>query len=201
MATLGCLITSAIAAYAADVVISAVPYTITAPGNYVLASNLTCTVNQPAITINVTLPGKVVLDLRGFTISGFGTIGSTQTASGVYLYNPTNSYISIKNGIIQGFYCGVCAYTCNNIHVDHLTFTGTGNTNALFEYVNGSSISDCTFAGTAGAGILDISSTTGNSYSNNLFRGSQYFLLNVDGNISKTSSLILEHCQFGVPKK
>jgi hypothetical protein len=48
--------------------ITALSYTITAPGTYELTSNLTCFVAANAITINVPVAGKVVLNLNGFAV-------------------------------------------------------------------------------------------------------------------------------------
>jgi len=80
-------------------VINSVPYTITAPGNYVLGASLTYSLSGTAITVNA---HNVTIDLNGH-----------------YLYNPTlansafairsdnKGNITVKNGQIIGFYVGV----------------------------------------------------------------------------------------------
>jgi hypothetical protein len=59
-----------------DIVISSLPYTVSAPGTYVLNGDLTLPAPQgpgvAAINILTTLSGPVVLDLRGHTIIGPG---------------------------------------------------------------------------------------------------------------------------------
>ena len=75
------LIMSALSAQSADIPILALPFKITAPGTYVLTRNLIYSLAAnvapgspgsppPAITISSTTPGQIVLDLKGFSITG-----------------------------------------------------------------------------------------------------------------------------------
>jgi IS6 family transposase len=64
------LIMSALSAQSADIQITSLPFSITAPGSYVLTSNLTYTGGGPAITINLSASGPVVLDLKGYYVNG-----------------------------------------------------------------------------------------------------------------------------------
>jgi hypothetical protein len=94
----------AIASFAADsfgqTIISSVPYTISAPGTYVLGSNLTySSAAGAAITI---LSSNVTLDLGGHYLYFPGTPTSNV---GVYVHNAGN--VIIQNGIIAVFYYGV----------------------------------------------------------------------------------------------
>src|ERR1700674_4960467 len=94
----------ALASFAADsfgqTIISSVPYTISAPGNYVLGSNLTySSAAGAAITI---LSSNVTLDLAGHYLYFPGTPTSNV---GVYVHNAGN--VIIQNGIIAVFYYGV----------------------------------------------------------------------------------------------
>src|SRR5580700_2820699 len=94
----------AIASFAADsfgqTVINSVPYTINAPGNYVLGSNLTySSAAGAAITI---LSSNVTLDLAGHYLYYPGTPTSNV---GVYVHNAGN--VIIQNGIIAVFFYGV----------------------------------------------------------------------------------------------
>jgi hypothetical protein len=70
------LIMSAIAAQAANIQITSIPslpYTIAAPGTYVLTKNLSYPAQTGfAINILTTLAGPVVLDFQGHTITGGG---------------------------------------------------------------------------------------------------------------------------------
>jgi hypothetical protein len=64
---------SALSAQAANVIISPLPFTITAPGTYVLTGDLACPPasgsHREAVNIPSTLQGPVDLDLKGFTIA------------------------------------------------------------------------------------------------------------------------------------
>jgi hypothetical protein len=63
---------SALSAQSANIKISSLPFAITAPGNYVLAGNLTSPSASNAITIEASVIGPVVVDLKGFTLTGTG---------------------------------------------------------------------------------------------------------------------------------
>jgi hypothetical protein len=94
----------AIASFAADsfgqTIISSVPYTISAPGTYVLGSNLTySSAAGAAITI---LSSNVTLDLGGHYLYFPGTPTSNV---GVYVHNAGN--VIIQNGIIAVFHYGI----------------------------------------------------------------------------------------------
>src|SRR5271165_2449034 len=81
--------------------ITSVPYVITAPGNYYLASNLTFSApSGAAITIEAS---EVYLDLNGKTLrSGFGSSFNI----GVFVVNQVD--VTIQEGDIDGFgYAGV----------------------------------------------------------------------------------------------
>lgn len=85
------------------------PYRITQPGSYKLSGNLVVTAaGTDAIQIN---SDHVTLDLNGFTISGIFAGANCYLCTGV---NSSSSGITVKNGIITGFYTG-------------LKLTGTGN--------------------------------------------------------------------------
>jgi hypothetical protein len=121
------LLTSALMAQAAPpptpVIITALPFTITAPGTYVLKNNLlfNSDPNGIAIQIETTVQGSVTLDLQGFTITGPNvasiTPGEATAASvGVAIGGDTasrgitNQYpIAIKNGTLTGFMTDVRA--------------------------------------------------------------------------------------------
>jgi hypothetical protein len=74
--------------------ITAVPFAITAPGTYVLSSNLVC-LALPAITIHSPVAGPIILDMGGFTLqpipNGDGFL------AGILIENPTASKITIRN--------------------------------------------------------------------------------------------------------
>ena len=82
--------------------ITSLPYTITAQGVYCFTGNLsTSMASGNAITINT---NNVTLDLNGFKLGGLGAGDGTGTL-GIYAGQKRN--ITIKNGIVRGFYIGI----------------------------------------------------------------------------------------------
>jgi hypothetical protein len=185
--------------------ISTLPFNITAPGTYVLTGNLTSSLlrsgNWPclgAINISTAVAGPVVVDLKGFTITGPGsnsfavTIGALTTQGNTYP-------ITIKNGIISNFEYGITASTSNppslsKITVNNIAFNVTSTGTAVgygvnFLGVNSSTVSNCTFNG-ATYGIADYGSVGGNRYNGITFLNTIYPFL-VEG-----SPLVLDSCEF-----
>jgi len=80
-------------------VIESVPYTIKTPGTYTLDGNLTYSGTSQAITVSAT---SVVIDLKGFTLSGTGPFNG-QIA--IYCQNADN--VTVQNGRIELFTDGV----------------------------------------------------------------------------------------------
>jgi hypothetical protein len=181
------------------------PFNITAPGTYVLTGNLTSTVTRiqggfnGSINISTAIAGPVVVDLKGFIITGPGSnsfcVSIGATPSGV-----SNTYpIIIQNGTMQNFEYGVLAVSDGTSSVSGLTVNkivfdiiSTGNAEGYgvnFDNVGFSTISNCTING-ATYGIGDYGSPGGNSYNNNTFVGNVFPLL-VEG-----GPFTLDRCQF-----
>jgi hypothetical protein len=182
-AALGLLIVSVTASFAAptpNIVIQSLPYTISAPGTYVLARNLNF--SGVGISIVTNLSGPVIVDLKGFTITGAGT-GSTgvQFGTGTAFQTPSNYYpITIRNGKIANVSTGVLALASpqNNEVLSNLTISGltistvfTPNSPApnvyaiQFYRVKDSSVKNCKLVN-ATIGIDDLNSLGNNSYTN-----------------------------------
>src|SRR6516162_1270304 len=99
------------------IAITTLPFNITAPGTYVLTGNLTSPpiTNQNgvfgAINISPTIPGPVVVDLGGFTLTGPGWSGTVGISIGIVIgleYGPSNTYpITVRHGTISNFGTGV----------------------------------------------------------------------------------------------
>jgi hypothetical protein len=88
----------------AQTAISGCPYTITAPGNYVVAKDLTSVGTCISIgTISVSI------DLQGHTLTGNGTGDGIVAQGGVI--PPSGTHIVISNGTIQNFGEGILANT------------------------------------------------------------------------------------------
>jgi hypothetical protein len=156
--------------------ITALPFSITAPGTYTLAADLTSkNVNSVAISISVPafLTGNLVLNLNGHTIhSNGGLAGMTVSV------NSTGYSTTIMNGTFDGFSYGIeTASSGNDSHllIDNVTFKSTSNstTAILLTRINRAVISRCNFVGVMRCGILDAYSGLGNSYVNLNFDGKQ----------------------------
>ncbi len=184
----------AIASFAADsfgqTIINSVPYTITAPGNYVLGSNLTySSAGGAAITI---VSSNVTLDLAGHYLYFPGT---SSTNVGVYVHNAGN--VIIQNGIIAVFHYGIyfdrtggTALNTGDI-VESLRLTNVTYGIILFT-VAGSIVRNNQITSTATLGIgIDIFGGGGNLASGNVISGfdvgvsaggDNYFLENMVSN-------------------
>jgi hypothetical protein len=98
------------AAKTSTIPISYLPFDITAPGTYVLTANLISTATRlnfegynGAINISGALMGPVVVDLKGFTLTGPGA-NSIGIDIGAFSNGLTNTYpITIRNGTLTKF--------------------------------------------------------------------------------------------------
>jgi hypothetical protein len=93
--------------------ISSVPYTISLPGLYCLAGNLSYTpTTGPAITVNAS---DVTLDLMGFCLTGPGKAFANN--HGINIQNGASN-VEIRNGSINNFGSyGIVAGNCTGIRV------------------------------------------------------------------------------------
>jgi hypothetical protein len=191
--------------FAVPIPITAVPFAITAPGTYVLSSNLTSFASQPAITIDSPTAGQIILDLGGFTLQFNPNFGPGHSGIAIQS-NSTSSNITIRNGTVQHFGVGVdvnplATGFLSNIHINNITFTGDIPAGVQFHQVNSSSVTNCTFTQCSFYGIRDLDTQTGNQYGYDAFNGEtdfhgaafavSFFNLN--------STVTLEHAHFEVP--
>ena len=176
--------------------------------------------NCAAITISTALSGPVVLDLKGFTLTGGGYnnfnagIGIGILPASLGFQGVSNTYpITVRNGTIRDFEIGVLAPSTNSITLNNLTFViaqippypdpfGLSvSTGVSFFFVNSSNISNCVFKSVtnsfAAKGIGDTGSLGGNRYTNDSFNAvSQCVAVtNNDGN----TTTVLDSCQFSPP--
>jgi hypothetical protein len=205
------LIMSAIA-QATNIQISSLPFAITAPGTYVLARSLTFSPSTSAlaaaITVSTAISGPVVIDLKGFTLTGGGS-SSLTVAVGIGIFASTSVHnafpITIRNGTLLNFGFGVWAELDGmddiaNLIVRKLTFTvepaDAGNGFAVrFRQVSSSTVDNCTF-NSGNVGISDVGSNGGNTYNNNVFKNCPG-PLTVE--VADDQSVILNHCEFDEP--
>jgi parallel beta-helix repeat protein len=75
--------------------ISALPFTISAPGSYYLTGNLTATADGTAITVSA---DYVTIDLNGFTLAG----GATGTRTGIQA-PAAQKGLCVRNGTLTGW--------------------------------------------------------------------------------------------------
>jgi hypothetical protein len=118
--------------------ITSLPYTISAPGAYYLAGNLSYSgATGNGITIN---SDHVTLDLRGFalTYSGSGT-----NNFGIYLDQANN--VEIRNGTIRGWEYGIHGYDTWPLTIGHriINVRLEGNLNAIWLAGYGHLIKGC----------------------------------------------------------
>ncbi len=100
--------------------ITAVPYTISAPGKYCVTGNLTVAAAGSAITINT---DNVTLDFGGYELSGVGIMGGSN--NGITLVNRNN--IVIRNGSLRAFDAGVYSVTGLNVTVEDMSISSVGS--------------------------------------------------------------------------
>lgn len=211
------LIMSALSAQAANITIPSLPFTVSVPGTYVLAANMTFTSQQNgnaqgAISIPANLPGPVIVDLKGFTITGNGGTSVGVTIGGAFTGpQVSNAFpITVRNGNLKNLDVGVWAETAQgtflkDIEINHLTVSCTvpapnGITVCVDfgDYINSSTVKNCTFSD-AVYGIRDILSNGGNRYTNVTFDITVDIRLELGPNGNDLSTVILDDCRFEPP--
>jgi hypothetical protein len=209
--------------------ISSLPFVISAPGTYVLTGNLTAPITPykvGAINIATVIIGPVIVDLKGFAITGPGPWESGGITDGIIIGSDasgaTNPYpVTVRNGTINNFGIAIESTTPNNlatvslsnITIDNIVFNlppttvdATGVAGVWFNNTSLSIVSNCTFNGITNDvtyGIADHFSTGGNNYNNNIFLNMFYpIVVQSAAPIqlpSSTGHLVLNSCQFAAP--
>jgi hypothetical protein len=195
-------VSAQVVAPSATIKISSLPFTVTTPGTYVLTGNLTCTVPQSAaITIPGNLPGQVVVDLKGFTITGDDSASSTGIGIGPSVSLPNAFPITVRNGAITNVSSGVSTPSLpgvqspgsaglQDILIANLNISGV-TACVSFSGVENSVVRNCTFSNAA-YGIEDWYSPGGNRYDNITVEG-------VGLTLYVPHSGALEDCEFAPP--
>ena len=95
------------------------PYRITGPGHYCLARSLSTPAN-PAYTAAITIDAdSVLLDLNQFTLDG-SAVGSATAMTGI-LGLADHRHITVRNGVVRGFFDGINLYGAGGGHtVEHI---------------------------------------------------------------------------------
>ena len=150
-----------------EIPIASLPFTINAPGTYVLANNLSYSMaNEFAIKVDA---ADVTIDLNGFVLH---CSVSGNHAIGIYLNN-VNS-IRIKNGKISGFYVGELAVGTGaaNVNFGHFLEDVRFYDNFWsvdYIYSRACVVKNCEFIG--GTYGIEFYSGTGNRATNNVASG------------------------------
>jgi Right handed beta helix region len=183
------------------------PFIITAPGTYVLTGNLHYTGTdsaRTAISISGAIAGPVVLDLKGFTITGVPSPDFGADCISIFGSNTGLYPITIRNGTITKFETGVDANlsrvtTVSNVTINNVIFDQNAE-GVSFTFVDSSTIKNCTFKNMSPYGIFDYQSTGGNSYNSDIFVGSGNALY-VQGQFQGNGGtpLVLDRCDFAAP--
>jgi hypothetical protein len=213
---------SAITAQSADVQITSLPFTIGVPGTYVITGNLSFTAPTPpnastyyaAILVPTSLPGPVILDLKGFTLTSNGASVTASVGVGIGggFVGPfvANAFpITVRNGSLNSFAVGIEASQAEpgpvlpppltNIAIRNMTFfllqAPVANSNGIiFGGVHSSTIKNCTFNNCA-FGINDVLSAGGNQYTDLTFNNVDEVLV-----ISPhAKTIVLDDCNFAAP--
>jgi hypothetical protein len=162
--------------------ISTLPVVITKPGYYYFVGPLIFQVPTPAsptTAITVNAAGPVVIDMRGFTVTGPTRVDFP--TDGYFTVYPTgiliqSSNVTVLNGEISGFWNGISALGTataylTGLDLERITFYQSDSDGTGFSYVNNSIVRNCTYIENY-AGAEDGFSQTGNTYINDKSQGS-----------------------------
>ncbi|MBV8276998.1 MAG: right-handed parallel beta-helix repeat-containing protein [Verrucomicrobia bacterium] len=170
-------------------VIRKIPFTITSPGEYKLAHDLTMAANETAIKVVDT--ANVVVDLNGHTLANTATAGIGIAVEG-------SDFVTVKNGTVYGFGYGV-NFDANseNTVVRKVTLANDGigiNTAA-----DKSTIEGCFISGTGiGSGIALAANTTGVLAKNNQINGFSFGIQSATGSESTYNYNRISSCNVGL---
>jgi Right handed beta helix region len=170
-------------------VIREIPITITSPGKYELARDLSIDGNEAAIRVVDT--ANVVVELNGHTLANRAT-------AGIGIAVESSDFVTIENGTVYGFGYGV-RFDANskNPLVKKVTLANDGigiNTAAAKSVIEG-----CFMSGTGiGSGIALTANTTGVLANNNQINGFSYGIQSAAGSASKYSYNRIFSCNVGL---
>lgn len=143
-------------------VIPYLPYTIQQPGCYCLAQNFSMALGSgTAITVD---SDDVIVDFDGYTIDN-RSAGSTTSAKGVYSNDRTD--VTVRNGVLRGFYRGVSLYASSatagltGLVVEDLVVTDSKNAGIVLFGSYGGVVRGNTVLTTSGGAAYDTTDTYG----------------------------------------
>jgi hypothetical protein len=134
--------------------ISAIPFTISAPGRYYVTRDLTGVVSQSGVTI---ASDNVTLDLHGFTLHGVASTGNGVQVSGA------RTGITITGGTVRNWYNGIDVQTAKYVHISNVMALDNGSVAGDGSYgiivANGSTLENCTVSHNKSSGVLAVESS------------------------------------------
>jgi hypothetical protein len=183
---------------AANIPITHLPFNITAPGTYVMNTDLIAPYSKtPAITSDQPV-GVIVIDLQGHTLHAAPVpFRQPNISVGILLYvdGGADGGVTIQNGTLEGFAVGLETKADpdkpGDDTVSNITFkndpTSPANSIAIHLFqTSGVRIVGCHFVGAGQMGIFDEQSEIGNIYSNLHFDGTLTTNIQVNGHTTGT---------------
>jgi hypothetical protein len=173
----------------AEKVIRKLPYSITSPGEYTLAKDLTMGTDNTGITVTDT--ANVVIDLNGHTLANTSDAGIGITVE-------SSDFVTIRNGTIYGFGYGL-KLESNSENVVIRKVTLANEALGVDIAADKCTVEGCFMSGTgAGSGIALEAGATGVLAKNNQIDGFSYGIQSVTGSESKYNYNQLNRCNVGL---
>ncbi len=129
----------------------------------VMTHDLNCTTGYQALEI---VADNVTIDMNGHKISG------TRSLSGISVSNHYN--ITIKNGVISGFWVGVNSFKSYLVDIDSVTFYNLG-TGVILNSTNKSMVSHSNFYYIDAQGVFILRNKFGTTASDNIIFKNQFY--------------------------
>jgi len=133
-----------------------------------LKANLNCSVSTGYNAINV-VANNITIDLNGFTLSGDSGL------AGIAIYEHEN--LTVKNGIVIGFWAGVNATRSNKLTINNVNFQNVG-VGITSQGSNNAVIRDNKFIQTRSRAISLSASFKGYSTNHNTISNNEFFRAN-----------------------
>jgi Right handed beta helix region len=173
----------------AEKVIRKLPFSITSPGEYELAQDLSISTNNAAIKVTDT--ANVIIDLNGHTLTNTASVGIGISIEG-------SDFVTIKNGTIYGFGFGV-KFDSNSENTVVRKVTFANESLGVDTAADKSTIEGCFMSGTgAGSGIALAPGTSGVLAKNNQIDGFSYGIQSAVGSESKYNYNRISSCNVGL---
>jgi parallel beta-helix repeat protein len=131
--------------------------------NIVMTHDLNCTSGYQALEV---VADNITIDMNGHKISG------TRSLSGISVSNHYN--VTIKNGVISGFWVGVNSFKSYLVDIDSVTFYNLG-TGVIFNSTNKSMVSHSNFYYIDSQGVYISRNEFGTTANDNVIFKNQFY--------------------------